>query len=314
MLARKSYTDRRLSQMKTTLRRIHEYRQIYLLILPAFIYTFIFHYVPIYGIQITFKYFRPSLGITGSEWIGLQNFARFITYPDFWKMIRNTLGITLYTLATFPCPIILALMFNELQSDRTKKVYQTITYAPHFLSTVVVCSLVTSFLDRSTGLVNNILELLGMNRIDFLSESSMFASIYVWSGVWQNAGWDSILYIAALSSVAIEIVEAARIDGANHFGVIWHVYLPGILPTIIIRFILSTGSMLSVGFEKIFLLQNDLNLDASRVISTYTYEIGIIGAQFSYSAAIGLFNNVVNILILLIVNSIAKRISETGLW
>jgi putative aldouronate transport system permease protein len=266
-----------------------------------------------YGIQIAFKEFRPSLGIWQSPWIGLSNFIRFVRFPDFLKMIRNTLSITVYQLATFPCAVILAIMFNEMQSPKFKKVVQMVTYAPHFLSTVVLCSLVLLMLALE-GPVNNALVSFGLSPLEFMYRPKYFASIYVWSGVWQNIGWGSIIYLAALAGVSPELIEAARIDGAGRLQVIWHVNIPCILPTIIITFILSTGGMLNVGFEKIFLLQNPLNLDASRVISTYVYEMGIGGAQFSYASAIGLFNNVVNIILLLTVNAISRKISEIGLW
>jgi putative aldouronate transport system permease protein len=287
--------------------------QLYVLILPAIIYLGIFNYGPMYGIQIAFKEFRPSLGIWQSPWIGFSNFIRFVTFPDFLKMIRNTLSITVYQLATFPCAVILAIMFNEMHNAKFKKVVQMVTYAPHFLSTVVLCSLVLLML-APEGPINNALVSLGLSPVEFMFRPKYFASIYVWSGVWQNIGWGSIIYLAALSGVSPELIEAAKIDGAGRLQVVWHVNIPSILPTIIITFILSTGGMLNVGFEKIFLLQNPLNLDTSRVISTYVYEMGIGGAQFSYASAIGLFNNVVNIILLLTVNAISRKVSEIGLW
>lgn len=301
-------------EKKKLLKEILAHWHLYLLILPAFIYIVIFSYGPMYGVQIAFKDFRPSLGIWGSQWTGLKHFIRFITYPDFFKMLRNTLGITLYSLATFPCAIILAILFNEIRSVKFKKTVQMVTYAPHFLSTVVLCSLVILMLNKNTGPINNVRALVGAERIDFMTQPQFFSSIYVWSGVWQNVGWSSIIYIAALSSVSPELVEAATIDGAGRLRIIWHVSIPGILPTIIITFILNTGNILSVGFEKIFLLQNNLNLETSRVISTYTYEVGLVSGQFSYSAAIGLFNNIVNVIMLSIVNAISKKVSEVGLW
>lgn len=295
-------------------KRLKESWQWYLLLLPAFVYIAIFHYGPMYGLQIAFKNYRPRLGITGSEWVGLEHFARFISYPDFWKMIRNTLSITLYSLCTFPCAIIFALMLNEVRQIKLKKTVQMITYAPHFMSEVVVCSLVLMLLDRGTGPINNIIAALGGQRNPFISNPDYFSSIYVWSDVWQNLGWGSILYISALSSISPELVEAAKIDGANRFQIIRHVNIPGIMPTIAITFIMKTGSLLSVGYSKIFLLQNDLNLDASQVISTYVYNIGLLGGQYSYSTAISLFNNLANIVVLLIANRVVKSITETGLF
>ncbi|GHU66443.1 sugar ABC transporter permease [Clostridia bacterium] len=267
-----------------------------------------------YGVQIAFKNFKPSLGIWASPWIGLSHFIRFVTYPDFIRMMRNTLSITLYSLATFPCAIILALLFNEVKNPGYKKTVQMATYAPHFLSTVVLCSLVI-MLTGSTGPINSLRTALGATTpTNLLTMPSYFSTIYVWSGVWQNIGWGSIIYIAALAGVSPELIEAARIDGAGRLRIIWHVNIPGILPTIIITLIMSIGTLLTVGFEKIYLLQNSLNLDTSRVISTYTYEIGIIGGQFSYSAAIGLFNNIVNIAMIFIANIVSRRVSDVGLW
>ena len=289
---------------------------LYILLLPAIIYTVVFSYVPMYGVQIAFKNFRPSLGINGSEWLDplFKNFTRFFTYPDFWKMIKNTLAITLYSLATFPCAIIFALMLNEVRQLWLKKSIQMVTYATHFLSEVVVCSLVIMMLDRANGPINNLIALLGGERFPFMTEAKAFPSIYVWSGVWQNLGWNSILYISVLASISPEIVDAAKVDGASRLQIIRHVNIPGIMPTIAITFIMSVGGLLSVGYSKIYLLQNDLNISASQVISTYVYEIGILGGQYAYSTAIGLFNNVVNIICLLIANAVVKKLTDTGLF
>jgi putative aldouronate transport system permease protein len=229
-------------------------------------------------------------------------------------MVHNTITITLYSLALFPIPIFCALIVNEIRNNRLKKAVQTITYAPHFISTVVLCSMVILFLNRSNGLINNIIEALGGTRVDFMGTASMFPHIYVLSGVWQHTGWNMIVYLAALSSVSMDCVEAAKIDGANRMQVIWHVNLPHILPTIVILFVLRSGSLLSVGHEKVLLLQNPLNLETSTVISSYVYEIGLVSAQFSYSAAIGLFNTVVNLFMMIIVNYISRRLSQISLW
>lgn len=288
--------------------------QLYVLLLPAMIYLFLFNYMPMYGVQIAFRDYSVRGGITGSEWVGLEHFLKFIRYPNFWLLIRNTLSLSLYSLATFPCSIIFALMLNEVSSAKFKKTIQMISYMPYFLSTVVICSLITLFFHQNTGVINAIIEMLGGTRKDFMTIPSYFNDIYVWSGVWQSLGWGSIIYIAALSGVPAELVDAAKVDGANRLKVIWHVNIPCILPTIVIMLILSCGNVLSVGFEKAYLLQNSLNLSASQIISTYVYEIGLTGGQFSYSAAIGLFNNVINIILLLIVNSVAKKASGTGIW
>ena len=291
-----------------------KYWQLYLLLLPALIYLAVFNYGPMYGIIIAFKDYKVKKGYLGSDWVGLKHFIRFVTYPDFWKMIKNTLGITLYNLATFPCAVIVALLINEIKHDKFKKTVQMVTYAPHFLSIVVLCSIVTIFVGRE-GLLGVLVGKLTEGKPqNLLMVSDYFRSIYVWSGVWQNLGWGTIIYLSALSGIPQELIEAARIDGANRMQVIRHVNIPGILPTIAICFIMNTGSMLSIGFEKIFLLQNDLNLEVSNVLSTYTYAVGLQGGQFSYSTAISLFNNVVNILVLMVVNRITKKISGTGMW
>ena len=288
--------------------------QLYVLIAPAVIYIFLFNYMPMYGVQIAFKNFKPSKSIWGSAWVGFKYFEKFFNNPLFWRLIWNTMRISLYSLATFPLPVILALMINELDNQKFKKTVQMVTYAPHFLSTVVVCSMITLFCNKDNGLFNNVIEMFGGERTSFLEKSYLFTPIYVWSGVWQGIGWSSILYIAALSGVSPELVEAARIDGANRFQIVTHVNIPCIMPTIVITLIMSCGSILGVGFEKVYLLQNKLNLDASNIIATYVYELGLLQAQYSYSSAIGLFNTVVNITLLLIVNAIARRVSEISLF
>ena len=298
------------------IRRLRQSWQWYVLLIPAIVYVAIFSYGPMYGVQIAFKNYKPKLGVTDSPWLDplLKNFIRFVNYPDFWKMIRNTLSITLYSLATYPLPILFALMLNEIANLKLKKSIQMITYAPHFLSEVVVCSLVLMMLSRANGPINNLIEALGGERIAFIEKTSAFSSVYVWSGVWQNIGWDSILYVSALAAISQEQIEAATIDGASRMQIIRHVNLPGILPTIAITFIMRMGGLLSVGHSKIFLLQNDLNISASQVISTYVYKVGIQNGQYSYSTAISLFNNVINILVLLLANFVVRKTTETGLF
>lgn len=283
------------------------------MILPSLITVFIFHYIPIYGVQIAFKDYRSSLGILGSEWVGLKYFIEFINYPYFEKVMVNTIRISLVCLCTFPIPIIFSIMLNELRSSKVKKVSQMITYAPHFVSTVVVCSMLMLFLDKD-GLINNIIAFFGGERVSYLSVPSAFAPIYAISDLWQGLGWGTIIYLATLAGISVELVEAAKIDGAGRLQTIWHVHLPYLKPTIITLFILKMGSLISVGFEKVFLLQNPLNLDASSVISTYVYEVGIINHQYSYSSAIGLFNNIINIILLVIANTVSKKVAETSLW
>ncbi len=294
--------------------RLKRYRSLYLLIIPALIYVIIFYYVPIYGVQIAFKDYRISKGILDSEWVGLAHFQRFVTYLDFGRLITNTLRLSLYSILTFPCGLIFALSINEMRNLRYKKLVQMVMYMPHFISVVVLVSMLSLFFAKSNGLFNNILELLGGSRYELLTNPDAFPHLYVWSGVWQDLGWNSIIYVAALAGVPLELVEAAELDGAGRLRVIWHVNIPIILPTVVTMFILSTGSILSVGFEKVYLMQNAPNLSVSQVISTYVYQIGLVNGQFSYSTAIGLFNNLVNVIVLMIVNGVANRLSGVSLF
>lgn len=288
---------------------------LYLLCLPALLFIFVFDYGPMYGLQIAFKNFSPTRGIWGSSWVGLGNFMRFFRSPQFWTLLKNTLGISVYSLlAGFPFPIILALVLNQVKSAKFRKTVQMVVYAPHFISVVVLCGMLHVFLAPSSGIINNILSNLGLERIFFLGESSYFSHIFVWSDIWQNTGWGMIIYLAALSSISPELYEAAKIDGASKLKTIWYVDIPGILPQIVILFIMRTGSFMNVGFQKAFLLQNPLNLEASEIISTYVYKVGLLDAQFSYSTAIGLFNTVINIILILMVNTICKKVNDTSLW
>ena len=304
----------RCLQPKSLGRRMLDHWQIYLLVAPAVIYIFLFNYLPMVGLQIAFRDYRASKGIWGSQWVGLKYFIKFFNYPNCWKIIRNTLVLSLYSLATFPLSIIAALLINELRSVSYKKVVQMVTYAPHFISTVVICSMITLFMNQSSGLINNVIAALGGKRVDFLGTAAYFPHIYVWSGVWQNLGWGTIIYLATLSAVSPELHEAAYLDGANHMQIILHVNIPCILPTVVIMLIMNCGTILSVGFEKVYLLQNALNLDTSQTISTYNYELGLLGGQYSYTTAIGLFNTVVNVVMLTIVNTVSRRVSEISLW
>ena len=288
--------------------------QLYVLLLPAVIYLFIFSYYPMYGAQIAFKDYSARLGIWGSEFVGLKWFKKFINFSNFDLLMENTLEIGLYVLATFPLSLIFALMLNELKNGKFKKIVQMISYMPYFLSTVVVCSMILLFTDEKNGILNKLIELFGGTSIPFMTEPFLFADVYVWSGVWQGLGWCAIIYLAALSNVPTELVEAAKIDGASRLQIIRHVMIPCILPTIIIQLIFACGGILGVGHEKVLLLQNDLNISRSQVISTYVYQLGIRSGQFSYSAAIGLFNNLVSVSVLSIVNAIAKRTTEISIW
>ena len=298
-----------------TVRRILKNWDLYLLILPVVAYFLVFHYYPMYGVQIAFKNFFANRGILGSPWVGLRHFERFFNSYYFWRLLRNTLGIGLYELLVgFPIPIILALSINEVAHKRFQRFVQNVTYAPHFLSTVVLVGMVFMFLSRTNGVVNNVIEFLGGERISFMTEPKWFKTIYVLSGVWKNMGWNSIIYLAALSGVDPELHEAAKVDGASQFQRIRHINLPAIIPTIVILLILNAGRVLSVGFEKVYLMQNSLNMAASDVIATHVYRTGLLGAQYSYAAAVGLFNSIVNFIMLISVNRIARRLNETSLW
>ena len=289
--------------------------QIYILLLPTALYFLIFKYGPMYGLQMAFRNYNTGLGIMNSPWVGLQYFERVLSRMYFYQVINNTLTISLASLIFgFPFPVLFALTLNEMRAGKGKKLIQTITYAPHFISTVVVAAMVTLFLSPSSGVLNKILMVFGIEAQNFLMKPEYFVPIYVVSGIWQNLGWNAIIYVAALASVNPELHESAVIDGASRLQRICHINFPCILPTIIIMLILQTGSLLNVGFEKVFLLSNEAVLETSEVISTYTYRIGITGAQFSQSAAIGLFNSVVQFALLVLVNFIAGRVSETSLW
>lgn len=289
--------------------------ELYLFLLPGVLYFITFQYAPMYGVQIAFREFIASNGIWGSAWVGLEHFERFFNSYQFWPIIKNTLGISLYELMVkFPLPIFCALLINQLTSNRFKRFVQTITYAPHFISSVVISGMIYLFLSPRNGLVNQMLEGIGLEKIFFLAEPAWFKTIFVFSGVWQETGWAMIIYLAALTGVNPELHEAAIMDGASKVKRIWHVDIPSIMPTMVILLILNIGNFMAVGFEKIYLLQNALNLSSSEVIQTYVYKTGLLGAQFSYSAAIGLFNSVVNCILLVLFNTLAKKLGQTSLW
>lgn len=289
--------------------------RLYLMCLPAVIYFLVFAYKPMYGIIIAFKDYSMRLGIMGSPWIGFENFERLFSSYWFPIILKNTLTLSILTLILgFPIPIILALVLNEVKNSRIRKGFQTISYAPHFISTVVLCGMLTLFLSPSSGVINKIITMLGGESINFLQEPEMFKWVYVLSGVWQEMGWGSIIYFATLSGVDRALLEAADIDGATRLQKIWYINLPVLVPTILILLILNCGSLLSVGYEKVFLLQNATNLSASEVISTFVYKSGLEKADFSFGAAADLFNSVVNTIVLLTANMISKRTTKTSLF
>ncbi len=283
--------------------------------LPGIVLTFIFSYVPMYGIQLAFRRYNGRAGIWDSPWVGLYYFKRFFESPYFDSTIRNTLVLSLYGLiVSFPIPIILALMLNSFRHKRYRKVIQTVTYAPNFISTVVMCGMIILFLSPSVGVINNIMNFFGLDPLNFMAKKEYWRHIYVWTGVWQSTGWSSVIYFAALSGISPELHEAGRCDGATKLQLIRHIDIPSILPTATILLIMNCGSILSVGFEKAYLLQNNLNLTVSEIISTYVYKVGLINNDISYSTAIGLFNTLINLVMLVAVNKAADKLSGNSLW
>ena len=304
----------RKKQWANTRRLMRRFWQLYLFVLPPIITTFIWHYIPLYGVVIAFKDYKVIDGILGSDWAGLEHFMAFFRDPYFEPILWNTIRISLYSFATFPCSIIFALMINELTNHKFKKTVQMISYMPHFISTVVVCAMVHMFFNVDGGIVNNAIVALGGKPVPFMYKAKYFDHLYVWSGVWQGMGWSAVIYLSALSAVDPELHEAARIDGASRLQIVLHINLPAIAPTVITMLILRFGQVMDLGFEKIYLLQNSLNLDASQVIATYVYELGVRSGQFSYSSAIGLFNTVINVILLLIVNQVSRKVADISLW
>lgn len=316
MTAKEQKKIMRQKKWKENIKLIKQNWILYLFILPSFLYLIIFNYAPMYGVQIAFRDYNFVDGILGSEWVGLKWFTKFFDAPRFWTLMKNTLKLSVYGLiAGFPLPVVLALILNNVQNAKWKKFVQTITYMPHFISMVVLVGMMNIFFSPSSGIVNTILSWLGASgNTYFMGKAEYFSHMYVWSGVWQGMGWSSIIYMSALASVDQGLHEAAMIDGANKIKRVFYIDLPTIAPTIIIMLILNCGSLLGVGWEKVYLMQNDLNITTSEVISTYVYKLGLQQQKYSYSSAIGLFNSVVNFIILVAVNKIAAKVSDTSLW
>ena len=290
--------------------------QLYLLLTLPIVYLILFDYIPMAGAQIAFRKFDFRYGIWHSPWVGFENFRRFFNSYQFWDILYNTLFLSVYGLAvSFPLPIILALLLNSFPGVRFKKVVQTVSYIPHFISTVVVVGMLMQIFNPRTGAVGNIYSLFtGGIMKDIFASPSAFPHLYVWTGVWQSTGWSSVIYFAALAGISPELHEAAKVDGATKLQLIRHIDLPLIMPTATILLIMNCGSILSVGFEKAFLLQNNLNASVSEIISTYVYKVGLINNDMSYSSAIGLFNTIVNMVMLIIVNTISDKLSGNSLW
>lgn len=291
--------------------------QLYLLLVPTIAFFLIFRYAPMYGVQIAFKNYLPTLGYAGSDWVGLKYFSRFFGSYYASRQIFNTLALSFGMLIfSFPIPILIALTLNEVRNRHFKKIVQTVTYAPHFLSTVIIVGLIGSLTNIRYGLINNALMGLGVidTAISFTSQPEWFKPLYIISGIWQESGWNAVIYMAALSSVDMQLYEAARVDGAGRMRCIWHVTIPCILPAMITMLILNSGKVMNVGYEKVLLMQNSLNISSSDVISTYVYEQGLKKGQYSYATAVGLFNSVVNTVLIVVINKISRRVSETSLW
>ena len=305
--------ERSRSKIDYFLKRSKLRWRLFIFIIPAFLYFTIFRYGPMYGVQLAFKNFNFGQGIWNSPWIGLKNFTRFFDSFYFFTVMKNTLLINFYQILLFPLPVIFALALNDINNLRYKKLVQTVAYIPHFIPAVILVGMLLIFLDPNTGIVNMIISALGGEPQRFIGEPKYFYGIYIISGEWQHLGWNTIIYLAALSGVNAELYDAAYIDGASRFQRVLHINLPYITPTILTLFILRMESALSVGFEKIYLMQNNLNISQSEVIQTYVYKVGLLQSQYGFSTAIGLFNNVISLLLLLMVNYLSQKVFEVGL-
>lgn len=300
---------------KSVLKKVLSQWQLYVLLIPGLLCLLLFHYVPMYGVSIAFKSLKIGDSLFGGEWVGLMHFERLFSSPKFFTLLKNTLVLSLTQLiVTWPIPIVFALLVHNCTSNKIRKVSQTFSYMPHLLATVVVVTIIELFVNRETGLINIVLEKLGNGTIDFLGEEKWFLPVYIISGVWQTMGSSAVIYIAALSAVDVELIEAATIDGANKLQRMWHIDIPTILPTIVTLTIINFGKVLNVGYEKVLLLQNDLNINVSEIISTYVYKRGLISTDYSYSAAISLFNNVVGLILVIVSNRMAKKATDISLF
>ncbi|GAB6167882.1 ABC transporter permease subunit [Clostridium carnis] len=313
---RKEITNKKINKNKgKLLNNIRKCWQLYILLIPTLIYFIVFCYGPMYGVQLAFKEYNAVAGITGSPFIGFDNFTRFFSSYQFKQLLWNTITLSLYQLVvSFPFPIILALALNQVRHAKFKKLVQTVTYAPHFISIVVLVGMLNIFFSTNGGLVNEAIQTFGGESIYFLGKEEYYQNMYVWSGVWQNMGWSAIIYLAALSGVSPELHEAAVVEGASKLQRIWHIDIPSILPTIVTLLILNCGQIMSIGFEKSFLMQNPLNIGISEIIPTYVYKMGLINAQYGFSTAVGLFNSAINCTLLVLVNKISKKMGQSGLW
>lgn len=305
----------RASALERTRKLVKHNWRLYCLLLPGFIWLIIFCYIPMYGVTIAFKDFNAKLGIMGSQWAGLKYFQQFFATSIAMKTIRNTLLLSLYSLIFgFPAPILFALMLNAVTRQRYKKFVQTISFAPHFISVVVLVSMLNIMLAPNSGFINNIIKDISGTEILFMTRPQYFRSLYVGSGIWQSMGFSAIVYIAALAGVSPDMHEAAIVDGASKLQRVLHIDLPSILPTVVIMFILAVGNLFTIGYEKAFLMQNTINTEVSEIISTYVYKVGLMNAQYSFSSAVGLFNSVVNFILLVTVNGVTRKLSDVSLF
>jgi putative aldouronate transport system permease protein len=302
-------------QVQLAMREMWKYRWLYLFMVPGIIYFFLFKYVPLWGVIMAFKNYQPFAGLMQSEWVGLAHFRRFFGMPEFWMLFRNTIVIGLYSLLVFfPITIVLALLLNEVRREMFKRFVQTLVYIPHFLSWVVIAGISYVLLTTEDGIVNQLLTWSGYQPVEFLTSEYWFRPLIVIQMIWKDAGWGTIIFLAALAGVNLQLYEAARMDGANRFQQLWHVTLPAIRGVIVILFILRLGSFLDLGFEQIFLMVNAVNREVGEVFDTYVYRVGLQQGQFSYSAAVGLFKSVVGLVLVLIANKIAKWFGEEGIY
>lgn len=312
---RQAAAARHASIWQTALRSFRRHWQLYLIMLPGLLYFVIFRYVPMVNAAIAFKDYNVVKGIWGSPWVGFKHFEMFFNNPVFWTLLQNTLVLSVYALLVgFPFPILLAIALNEARDGLFKRSVQMVTYAPYFISTVVMVSMIMLLFAPRLGIVNVALQSIGIAPPNFLGSSDWFPSIYVWSGVWQNSGYAAIVYLAALAGIDPTLYEAAKVDGASRFQKIRYIDLPGIMPVAVIILILTAGSLLAIGFEKVYLLQNPLNLSSSEIIPTYVYKVGLLNANYSFATAVGLFNSLINMVLLVAVNAWARRVSDYSLW
>jgi len=306
---------RKSTWRKKAKKSIKRHWQFYLLIIPPVLYFIIFKYIPMVNSVIAFKEYNVVEGIWKSQWAGLKYFKMFFQNPNFWTLVKNTFYLSVYTLAvSFPIPIILAILLNEIRQGVFKRTVQMVTYAPYFISTVVIVSMLTLILSPRLGILNDLLEIVGFESINFLGDANKFRSVYVWSEVWQHTGYSAIIYIAALAGVNPELYEAAKVDGASRLQKIIHIDIPSIMPVMVIILILNVGNIMAIGFEKVYLLQNPQNLMTSEIIPTYVYKTGLLNSNFSFATAVGLFNSVINLILLVSVNAIARKVSGNSLW